>query len=138
MPHKHSHPKFTKHTSDQYKLKALPTPPFCYAPSASLLPLEFPPNRSSALPRDISLWPEPSEVTTVELESVLSSLTYHDAHRPAQFNSTVAGSSERRVTIMERHRGHALRRPTALPLHPSFWSSSLSPRELSKLIVLPI
>jgi hypothetical protein len=97
-----------------------------------------PPNRSSASPRDISPWLELSEVTAVELESVLSSLTCRDAHRPARLNSTIAGSPERRVATVGHHHGHSPRRPNALSFRPSSWSSSLSPDELLKLIVLPI
>jgi hypothetical protein len=55
----------------------------------------------------------------VGLVSVLSSLTYHDAHRPIRLNSTAAGTPEHYVATMERRRGHSLRRLTALSFHPS-------------------
>jgi hypothetical protein len=38
-----SHPKFVKHSSGQYKLKALRALPSCYMPSAPLLTSNYPP-----------------------------------------------------------------------------------------------
>jgi hypothetical protein len=142
-----SHPKFGATIAGHYKLKALPAPLSRYKPSAPLLPSDHPPslvnsrfpsNRSSALPRDISPWPELSEVTMVGLESVFSSLTCHDAHRPSHLNSTAIGTSERGVATVGRRHGHSLRQPTVMSLHLSSWPSSLSHGELLKLIILPL
>jgi hypothetical protein len=72
----------------------------------------------------------------VELVVVLCSLTCCDAHQPARLNSTIAGSLERHVATLERCCGHTPHRPTALSFRPSSWSSSLSPGELLKPIVL--
>jgi hypothetical protein len=72
------------------------------------------------------------------LESVLSSLTCRDAHRPARLNSTTTGTPEHCVATMECRCGQSLRRLPALSFHPSYWPSSLSPGELLKLIVLSL